>query len=110
MVDRVMCESKRKGKERETETGKRDLGPPGRLGAVRCGDGARLTQAHLPSCVCSLWSKQEKKKKKNPESLGKALLGAQRERTKQHLQSERGCTESVHELLSGYMSAFVSVQ
>ena len=60
-----MCESKRKGKERETETGKRDLGPPGRLGAVRCGDGARLTQAHLPSCVCSLWSKQEKNKKKN---------------------------------------------
>lgn len=59
-----MCESKRKGKERETETGKRGLGPPGRLGAVRCGDGARFTQAHLPSCVCSLWSKQEKKKKK----------------------------------------------
>jgi len=104
-----MCESKRKGKERETETGKRGLGPPGRLGAVRCGDGARFTQAHLPSCVGSLWSKQEKKKKKTG-SLGKALLGAQREKTKQHLQSEQGCTESVHELLSGYMSAFVSIQ
>ena len=68
MVDRVMCESKRKGKERETETGKRDLGPPGRLGAVRCGDGARLTQAHLPSCVCSLWSKQEKNKQTNKKT------------------------------------------
>ena len=64
MVDRVMCESKRKGKERETETGKR-------LGAVRCGDGARLTQAHLPSCVCSLWSKQEKNKKKNKTKQNK---------------------------------------
>ena len=30
MVDRVMGESKRKGKEKETETGKRGLGPPGR--------------------------------------------------------------------------------
>ena len=76
MVDRVMCESKRKGKERETETGKRDLGPPGRLGAVRCGDGARLTQAHLPSCVCSLWSKQEKKKKKKPRKPRKSSSGS----------------------------------
>ena len=68
MVDRVKCESKRKAKEGETETGKRGLGPPGRPGAVRCGRGARLTQAHLPSCDCSLWSQQGKNRSRKPRT------------------------------------------
>ena len=71
----------------------------------------RWGKAHTgTSALLCLFPVVKAGKKNKTGSLGKALLGAQREKTKQHLQSEQGCTESVHELLSGYMSAFVSIQ
>lgn len=74
MVDRVMCESKRKGKEKETETGKRGLGPPGRpeLLGMEVGRGSHK---HVCSPVSVPYGHSRKETK--TESLGKALLGAQ---------------------------------
>lgn len=69
MVDRVMCESKRKGKEKETESGRRDLGPQGGL---EVGQGSHRHVCPPVSVPCGHSRKETK-----TESLGKALLGVQ---------------------------------